>query len=257
MWFGSFCYAMAEGVLTSRINPSQRSTEPLPSYLKPTELQLTVSHPAMLGWISIAGLRDRILTNYTSGSSFDEVWFDLMTNAVVEVEDVSTIITEAEPGHGYFGVWNIFEAMENRSQPRRDDFLMADLGEDSPELSEVDSLGLLRVYRMPLPDFNKSASGSPQRQGHWTPVSLGRLLSSPQLARKLYYHLELYNAHKNWHINPAFFDKYPNLKWDGYDQHTASGIGYYMRPAFPNTPSLQTLDKGIAYFQSALLRMSF
>ncbi|KAK7432885.1 hypothetical protein QQZ08_000356 [Neonectria magnoliae] len=257
MWFGSFCYAMAEGVLASRINPSQASTEPLPTYLKPTELQLTVSHPAMVGWVSIAELRDRILTIYTSGPSFDEMWLDLMASAVIEVEDVSTIITEAEPGSGFFGVWNIFEAMENRSQPRRHDFLTADLSEDSPELSQVDSLGLLRVYRMPLPDFSKSASTSPQRQGHWTPVSLGQLLSSPQLARKLYYHLELYNAHKYWRINPSFFDKYPDLKWDGYDQHTASGRGYYITPAFSNTPSTQTLDKVITYFQSALIRMSF
>ncbi|KAH6976545.1 hypothetical protein BKA56DRAFT_589757 [Ilyonectria sp. MPI-CAGE-AT-0026] len=257
MWFGSFCYAMAEGVLASRINPSQHSTEPLPSYMKPTELQLTVSHPAMIGWINIAELRDRIIANYTSGPSIDELWLDLMASAVVEVEDVSTIITGAEPGPGFFGVWNIFESMENRSQPPRYDFLTADLSEDSPELSKVDSLGLLRVYRMPLPDFNKSASSSTQRQGHWTPVSLQQLFSSPQLARKLYYHLELYNSHKNWRINPSFFDKYLNLKWDGYNQYTASGTGYYIKPAFSNTPSIQTLDKVITYFQSALIRMIF
>ncbi|UPL02855.1 hypothetical protein LCI18_013789 [Fusarium solani-melongenae] len=251
MWSGSFCYAMAEGVLTSRVNPSRPSPELLPSYLKPTELQLTISHPAMVAWINIAELRDRILANYASGPSFDRMWLDLMASAVVEVEDVSTIIADAGPGPGFFGVWNIFEAMKNRSQPRQRDFLITDLSENSPELSEVDSLGLLRAYKMPLPDSDKSASSSPQRQGHWNP-----LLSSPQLARRLYYHLELYNAHENWRINPSFFDTYPNLKWDGCYQYTGSGIGYYVRPAFSDRPSIQTFNKVITLFQSALMRMS-
>ncbi|KAH7088008.1 hypothetical protein FB567DRAFT_591428 [Paraphoma chrysanthemicola] len=261
LWFGSHLYGLAERSLAWRVSKSKGSFKRLPRYLIPTPLQSRTPHHTIISWVTMGGLRDRIIQECSSGPQFDDMWLDLMSHAVIEVEDISTILTGVGSGRGFLGTWNLFDAM---SDPKCSDPAQvhgAEGEEIFPELSQLDSSGLLRVYRMPYPGGSSNSdpdvsSAKPKPNGPWEPVELERLLSEPELARKLYYHLELYNAHKYWSTDPAFYDKYPNLKWEGYEQFNAKGRSFRLPPRSKSIPSRQSLDQILIQYQLALITMN-
>lgn len=256
MWFGSYLYAMAERCLAWRVSRSTQSLKNLPVYLAPTQSQSRTPHLAMISWISMPPLRDRIIQHYSSSQLFDKMWLDLMSHAVVEIEDISTILTGVGTGHGCLGIWNIFDAMD---EPEVSDPLETHVSEEEeifPELTQVDIVGLLRVYRMPLPDIAEVSLSPSQQQGSWEPITLEQLFTDSELARRLYYHLELYNAHKCWRIDPTFFDKYPNLQWEGCKNYTARGVSFRKQPRNVSIPSRQSLDQILFQYQLALMTMN-
>jgi hypothetical protein len=206
----------------------------------------------------MAPLRDRIIQECSSGKQFDEMWLDLMWHGVVEVEDISTILTGVGSGPGFLGTWSIFDAMSDPKDSDPAQVHGAEGEEIFPELSQLDTLGLLRVYRMPFPSSPNSDPevATAQPNGTWEPVSSERLFSDSDLARKLYYHLELYNAHKNWRTDPAFYEKYPNLKWEGHEKYNAKGRNFSPRPRSFSIPSHQSLDKILVQYQLALITMN-
>lgn len=230
LFFASFCYGMAAHMVRWRLSARNRARVRLPLYLTPSELQLNIRHPPMISWVSIPALRERIIQHCHSDRQFDLVWMDLMAYAVVQIEEISSLLTGVGQGPGFLGVWNIFDAISNIKHP---DSQVQDAYHSSkpfPELSDLETLGLLQVYRMQLPDTPQTSTGVAQPKGVWEPTSLESLLSSSQLARKLYYHLELYEAHKTWRLDPAFFEKYPDLRWDGCQNFTATGVCLRMAP---------------------------
>lgn len=258
MWFGSHLYGLADRCLTWRVTKSASSLKRLPRYLLPTPLQSRTPHNTVLSWVTMAPLRDRIIEECRSSKQFDDMWLDLMSYAVVEVEDISTILSGVGSGRGYLGTWNIFDAM---SDPKRSDPVQVHGTEGEeifPELSQLDTLGLLRVYRMPYPGSSNADPdvATAQPNGPWEPVELERLFSEPELARKLYYHLELWNAHKCWRTDPAFYEKYPNLKWDGHEKFNAKGMNFRVPPRSMSIPSRQSLDQILIQYQLALITMN-
>ena len=258
MWFGSHLYGLAERCLAWRATKSDSSLRRLPRYLTSTPLQSKTPHHAMISWVVMPPLRDRIIQECRSGRQFDDMWLHLMAHSVVEVEDISTILTGVGSGRGFLGTWNIFDAM---SDPKHADPVQVHGSEGEelfPELSQLDTLGLLRVYRMPYPSSSNSDPdvSTAQPNGPWEPMSLEKLFSDPEAARKLYYHLELYNAHKNWRVDPAFYDRYPNLKWDGYEKFNATGMSFRKPPRSVSIPSRQSLDQILIQYQLALITMN-
>lgn len=256
IWFGSSCYAFAENMLFWRASPTMRCTKRLPPYLVPTELQKTTRHPPMISWVCIEQLREQIIQHTYLTRDFDLIWMDCMAYAVVEIEDVSSLFTDVAPGRGFLGVWNIFDVLSEVKSPNYQRGSMPPTGEFFPELAALDSAGLLRVYRMPLPDQPEIAYGTAPKLNSWVPVSLQDFFSSPELARKLYYHLRLYESHKTWKIDPAFFEKYPNLKWSGYERFTAKGTCYRMPPRSLSTLMTQTREQVLYQYQQALFEMN-
>jgi hypothetical protein len=255
MWFGSFCYAFAEHMLFWRASSTTMLKKRLPPYLIPTELQKTTRHPPMISWICIEQLREQIIQHTYLDRDFDLIWIDCMAYAVVEVEDLSSIFTGVEPGRGFLGVWNIFDVLSEAKSPNNHRGSIPQTSETFPELAALDSAGLLRVYRMPLPDQPEIAYGTTPKLRSWVPVSPQDLFSSPELARKLYYHLKLYESHKTWKIDPAFFDKYPNLKWPGYERFTAKGTCFRMPPRSGSMPITRTREQILYQYQQALFEM--
>lgn len=255
MWFGSFTYVLAERSLAWRLSHSQSCLERLPVYLTPTQLQFLTPHHAMLSWITMPTLRDRMLQCYGSGRSFDTVWLTLMSHAVVELEDISTILTDVDPGSGFMGVWNIFDAISGNTGAKTCDETDDERQGTFKELTELDRLGLLRVYRMNLPDSLETCDSPASPNGSWDPVPLDQLLSSQSLAQRLYYHLELYNAHKCWRIDPNFFEKFPNLKWSGYEKYIAKGQNLRRDPGCMEIPSRESVSQILFQYQLALMSM--
>lgn len=73
------------------------------------------------------------------------------------VDDIATILTNVDPGPGLIGVWNIVEAMD---------------GSKTPSVHDLPTQG------------QTSPSG-------WTPMPLDLILSRQDLARDLFYHLNV------------------------------------------------------------------
>lgn len=255
MWFSSFSYSMAERSLIWRLSRAGQPHRKLPTYLTPTDLQLRTPHQASLSWIALPGLRDRLIRYSGSGQYFDRVWVDLMSHAVVEVEDISTILLGVEKGPGFLGVWNIFHAIDGVRTTERPDSLGADFDTIFQELSKLDTLGLLRIYRMNLPEALEASNSPAEQHGSWDAITSEQLFSDSGLARKLYYHLELYNAHKCWRIDPVFFEKYPLLKWDGYEKTVAHGLNLRMESQPYSLPSRDFLDRIFFQYQLSLMTM--
>ncbi|KAJ4990945.1 bZIP transcription factor [Stagonosporopsis vannaccii] len=255
MWFSSFIYALAERSFVCRLSRSPRPSTRLPIYLSPTQLQAQIPHHAIISWIPIPPLRDRILENCSSGTAFDEMWLDLMAHAVIEVEDISSILTGVSQERGFLGVWDIYAAISVQRSSRGPEAYANDADEMFQELAEIDKMGLLRVYRMGLPNHPTTCDSPAEQHGTWTPVPIDQLLASSVLARKLYYHLELYKSDRCWRIDPAFFKRYPDLKWSGYEQYIAQGISFRQTTPSTSTRPSVPLDQIISQFEMALMTL--
>ncbi|KAH0827725.1 hypothetical protein FOPE_00164 [Fonsecaea pedrosoi] len=248
---------MAEHMLFWRAGSMTKFAKRPPAYLMPNEFQETKRPPPMISWICIEPLRNQIIRHASHTRDFDSIWIDCMAYAVVEIDDISTILTGVEPGPGFLGAWNLFDAISQ--SPCSDTFQQSKCqwtqGNSFPELSALDSAGLLPVYRMQLPDEPETSYGKAPRLGYWEPVSLADLLASPELARKLYYHLELYKSHCSWKLDPSFFQKHPALRWPGYEKFTAPGRGFRLTPHSISMPIRQTREEVLSQFQQALFEM--
>lgn len=222
MWFSSYCYPMIERVLRWRLTQREVNSI-LPCDFQPSELQLTTSHSTIIDWIACPPLRDRFIQHFNQTVLLDRVFIELMEHAVVEVADISTILSGVRKGPGFLGVCNLYHAMSSADIGIYADTICND---DGLELKDISLTGMLQVYKMPLPPmFNicrKQCSG----QGKWEPVPLAQLLASRDLALKLYYHLSLHEAHESWRIDPSFYEKYPELKWESYEATVARGVSY-------------------------------
>lgn len=242
LWFSSYCYPLIESVLHWRLCPTPQSYKALPTCHIPTELQNKTPHSAIIDWISISPLRDRMIENYNFSPQLDTIFVDLLDCSVVELDDMSSIFIGVKKKRGFLGIWNIFSVIQ--SVPSR--FLQPTASPQEnppPELSQVYGSELLHTYKMPLPDIKVDCgTATCQLIGEWEPMSLAQLFSSPTMTQKLYYHLELYRSDKCWRIDPAFFQKYPLLKWEGYESVVASGTCYRMnsRPSFPTYVTAST-----------------
>lgn len=223
MWFSSTSYALVENVIKWRLNRASHIIQTLPPNYEPSKLQLSTQHPSIIDWIAFAGLRDLVIQYYNSSLKADKVFIDLMEHVVIEVADISIVLTDVEPGPGFLGVWNIFHVMTCGASNSN---LQAVCTRDSLELHDSSLPGLYQMHKMNSPDTASLCQKTSLGKGFWKPVPLSTLLCSPPLARDLYHHLELYDSHKFWKFDPTFFAKYPELKWDDYEATLAKGASY-------------------------------
>lgn len=194
----------------------------LPTY-EPSELQLSTQHPSVIDWIAVAPLRDKLIQHFNDPRALDRVFVDMMDHVVVEVADISIILTGVEPGPGFLGVWNIFNVV-TKGMSNAD--LQAFCTPDALELRDGALLGLYQMHKVRLLNAASICKCTTSGQGFWVPVPLSTLLSSSDLARQLYYHLAIYDSHKYWRFDRAFFKKYPQLMFEGYLDMIAKGRSY-------------------------------
>lgn len=223
MWFASSCYSLIGNVIRWRLtrhSPIFHSL--LPNY-EPSELQLSTQYPSLIDWIAVAGLRDKLIQYFNNRAKLDKVFTDIMEHVVIEVADISVILTGVEPGPGSLGVWNIFSVMTN-GMTNAD--IQALCTPNALELRDGALLGLYQMHKIPLINTSSLCQCTSLGRGFWLPVSLSTLLSSPELARQLYHHLEIYDSHKYWKFDMAFFEKYPQLHFTGFKDTVAKGRSY-------------------------------
>jgi hypothetical protein len=223
MWFASTCYTLVENVIKWQLKQAFKTFQPLPFNYEPSKLQLSTPHPCVIDWLAFGGLRDRLIEHFNDSAKTDEIFTEIMENSVVEVPDISTVLAGVEAGPGFLGIWNIFNAMTGGASNAS---LQALCTASSLELHDGSLSGLYQMYEVPALDTTRISCHASPGKGFWDPVPLSTLLQSPQLAKQLYHHLELYDSHKCWKYDPGFYARYPMLKWDGYEATLAHGTSY-------------------------------
>lgn len=223
MWFCSTCYTLVERLISWKLKRAFQAFQPLPYNYEQSELSLSTPHPSVIDWFAYGGLRDQIIKHFNDSTKIDQLFIEIMEHAVVEVPDISQILTSAEAGPGYLGVWNLFNAMTGGATRAS---IQAVCTANSLELHDISLPGLYQMHLMTSPDTSAIGCHTSHGKGFGTPVPLSTLLRSPELSRRLYHYLEVYDSHKCWKYDPAFYLKYPQLRWDGYEATLASGRGF-------------------------------
>jgi hypothetical protein len=257
MVFSSFIYPMIESISRWQLCPTPKYAQALPPYHIQTELQVQKPHSAIIDWVTIPFLRDLLIKHYNFSPQLDSIFVDLMEHSVVELEDISTVFSGVGKGPGYIGIWNIFHTIESNAQHKCSSTADTAMpSEIPPELTHGRSLGLLQTYQMPLAgDVESTASQVCRLIGEWEPITPMELFSSPIMAQKLYYHLELYRADKGWRIDPAFFDKYPLLMWEGSAAATASGTRFRFNSFNARKNVVWSFEQMVNEYQRTLSRL--
>jgi hypothetical protein len=81
----------------------------VPAY-RPTKLQITTPHPAIIDWIPWASLRDKLIIYHSANPRLDELICDIGNSYVVPA-DLSKLIVDLPAMIGYLSVWDLVRAI--------------------------------------------------------------------------------------------------------------------------------------------------
>lgn len=190
--------AAVEKIMRWRLDPSMESYEAMKECHRPTAVQLTVVHPAIIDWLFFPSLRDRVVELYSYSWMLDQLMCEVLAAYVVEA-DLSNLITDmgdALPKRGYFRIWDLVRTI---AQEDADDGTITDLNLDMawqdlplgvpPSLFELDE---------------------DESEGEWTPMPLAQIFHSRRAAIKLFKLLHM-DDRRSVKLDPSFASKYPEL----------------------------------------------
>lgn len=212
----------------------------MPEY-RPTQIQLREPHSAVIDWVPYAPLRDRIILFYNGSSELDRLICDTLDSFVVEVEDVAKVLPGAAPGRAYFGIWNVFSALDTTSR-------YANI--DQSHLATVPSLNYFDMQPSPAgtmgfdnhPNSFDGANFLTSLENHETlstfsgPCDLSQIFSSHDAVVQFSNDIKLQQA-TTWRLDRAFFEKWPELKFNGYEDIVARGRSYRIPAETPRAPT--------------------
>jgi hypothetical protein len=262
LWFKSQVPEIIGPILLWRIHPTTENYKNLLPDYRPTQVQLTVPHSAVIDWVPYAGLRDRVILYYNHSVVLDRLLCDMMNSYVIEVNDLSQIIPHAPPGRAYFGVWNVYSAidaanaalMKNQSEFQADpsfleprfDFIDQQLNGDDQNFSSMPDVFQDLLFSGMSPGVGNNDRQNSRYHNRSSSFNLLEILTTPALVLKLSHDIRLYAA-KSWRIDPSLFMKWPELKFNGYEALVATGTSYRIPTAPPDAPTQITEAIKIVY----------
>ncbi|KAH6986626.1 hypothetical protein EDB80DRAFT_181211 [Ilyonectria destructans] len=267
VWFKSQVPEIIGPILQWRLHPTTEAHNRLLPDYKPTELQLTVPHSAIIDWVPYAPLRDRVLLCYNGSVALDRLMCDMLNSYVIEVNDVSQIQSHAPPGRGYFGIWNLFSAINSAATNLPDcvdhtgntDFVDPESitrGADTQQHYNSTTPSLER-QESTLDGYSLASSMNNGRRRRLSSVpelsrsfNLADVLKTPASALRLSYDIRLYAA-KSWKLDRSLFEAWPELKFEGYEKIIAKGKSFRIPTTPPDAPIPMT-DITVKLYHSAL-----
>lgn len=268
LWFKSQVPEIIGPILLWRIHPTTENySNLLPDY-KPTQVQLTVPHSAIIDWVPYGPLRDRVILYYNHSVVLDRLLCDMMDSYVIEVNDLAQIIPQAPPGRAYFGVWNVYSAidaastalMRNQSDyPAEPTFVESQHefinqqqfnGNEQSLNSMPSALRDLLFFKCVVADADNNDGQELPCHNQLNSFNLVEILTTPALVLKLSHDIRLHAA-KSWRFDPALFVKWPELKFEGYEAFVATGRSYRIPTAPPDAP-IQMTDATKTVYQEAI-----
>lgn len=250
VWFKSQAPEIVASLLLWRLHPTPEAYNRLLPQYRPTELQLNVAHSPVIDWLPDARMRDQALLRYNDSVILDWLICDILHHYVVEIDDVSSVISGAEPGRGYFGVWNLFSIIDSpdtaaanlaRHSPGRVP-LGTELDHTRVRISATSGGAPLNTVCQDLPslppsdDIDASNAAGLERSRS---QKVYEVLTTPTLALKLSHDIRLY-ATKRWKLDPHFFVVWPDMAFDGHEELVARGTSYRIPDPMPTPTPLST-----------------
>jgi hypothetical protein len=273
VWFKSQVPEIIGPILLWRIHPTAETYKNLLPDYRPTQDQLTVPHSAIIDWIPYADLRDRVIMYYNHSVVLDRLMCDMMNSYVIEVNDLSRILPQAPPVRAYFGIWNVYSAIDAASSSlmRSSSAFQADSSflETGPDFIDTqhdeagqsfdDTTNAFRdllfssmsPYSAPNDRIEYQNSHHHDRSNSF---NLLEILTTPALVLKLSHDIRLYAA-KSWRFDPGLFEKWPELEFEGYEAIVAKGRSYRIPTAPPDAPIRMT-EATKAVYQEALQNLA-
>jgi hypothetical protein len=193
--------AAVEKIMRWRLDPCLESFEAMKECHRPTAIQLTVVHPAIIDWLFFPSIRDRVIELYSYSWMLDQLMCEVLAAYVVEA-DLSRIITDLavdSPKRGYFRIWDIVQT----------------IALEDAEGGSVDGPNLDMVWRdpphsMPPSPFQIDDEDEGREVENWRPIPLAEIFRSRTAAIKLFKLLHM-DDRQSVKLDPLFAAKYPEL----------------------------------------------
>ncbi|KIW89957.1 uncharacterized protein Z519_09387 [Cladophialophora bantiana CBS 173.52] len=178
-----------------RLNPSPEMYAAIDPSLRPTKLQMTVHHPAIIDWIPFASLREKLIIYHSANPNLDDLICEIGNSYVMEI-DLARLVAVIPPTRGYVGVWDLVRSIapEATASSNTTNLFHPDF-ENSPEtIDDFDDEDEPNTPASCLPAPNASV-----------------LFGSKVLALKAFKLIGMHRGVGNFLLDPNFFDKYPEL----------------------------------------------
>jgi hypothetical protein len=200
----------------------------IPAY-RPTKLQITTPHPAVIDWIPWPGLRDKLIFYHSANPNLDEVICDIGNSYAVPA-DLSKLVTGLSGVIGYISVWDLVRAIApdeacldgaSSSFAFNADTIRNILSDDNATVVE-DDVNFYGKPTLPAPDVHT-------------------LFNTKSLAIQAFKAIGMDKGQTTFSLDPEFFGRHPEL-YDPQCDLMAKGVP--LRPnihcAMPTPNNLNT-----------------
>jgi hypothetical protein len=174
----------------------------IPSY-RPTKLQMTTPHPAIIDWIPWSSLRDKLIIYHSANPCLDSLICDV-GNCYVVPADLSKLVAGLPAMIGYLSVWDLVRAIAPDSTSLATDSspTPGSFARDADAIRSIfceDDEGAVEdeVYF-----GSKSTLPAPDAQ---------TLFSTRHLAIQAFKALGMDRGAATFRLDPGFFDRHPEL----------------------------------------------
>jgi hypothetical protein len=191
---------------------------------------------------------------YNASAELDRLICDMLDSYVIEVDDLSRVFPTAPPGMAYFGVWNIFRALDATASSLRTlpgAAVAATNGNDLKPLAMFQLFDQIHGFQSDhlgnsSADFGLSEADLGNSECNYRRFELTEILKSPQAVMAFSRNIQLHQA-TTWRLDRTLFDKWPELKFDGYEKVVAKGRSYRIPSESPQAPTEMTAPIMKAY----------
>lgn len=202
-----------------------------PTY-RPTKLQITTRHPAVIDWVPWGSLRDKLIQYHSANPCLDELICDIGKSYVVPV-DLSRLVAGVPPTAGYVCVWDLVCAIA----PDADSH-----SSTSPERFAYDADAIRNTFS----DDNDVYASDEKYFGERPTLpafDAHTFFNSKSLAVQAFKAIGMDKGAATFRLDPEFFHRHPEL-YDSRDKLMAIGIPLRSN-SHCSMPATGDLDAGV------------
>ena len=226
----------------------------IPSY-RPTQLQMSTQHPAIIDWIPWATLRDKLILYHCANPCLDSIICD-MGNSFVVPCNLSTLVAGLPAMMGYISVWDLVRAIAPDATSPDDNCTQCTTHHALSGYCQTAN-GTYAYFNDPAQTIlvDDDAAQKPLSDISLPAPDKATLFSSKKLATQAFQALGMDRGAATWYLDPMFFSRHPEL-YDPQCNIMATGV-----PLRPDThisfPICRELDSSVVGQYRELTRWTF
>jgi hypothetical protein len=218
----------------------------VPAY-RPTKLQITTPHPAIIDWIPWSSLRDKLIVYHSANPCLDDLICDIGNSYVVPA-DLSKLVAGLPAVIGYLSVWDLVRAIAPHA---------TSVGSDASTSSRTFAYDADAIRNI-ISDDDDAALEDEVNFGD-RPVlpapDAHTLFSTKSLAIQAFKAIGMDKGAATFLLDPEFFGRHPEL-YDSQCDLMARGISLKSNSCF-SMPTPTDLNVGVVAQYRELARWTF